>query len=208
MMIQAAHALVVVLLGLPLLLYGLRSTLRLSGGHLVAVAGFVFYLLGVAGYTVFPLLLDADYRAEAQQPIGSLVTLVPFFMSAVDVMTRDQAIGNILLGVPFGFGLPFVWRTSLWRVLWAGLLFAASIETIQYAIDALAIAFPLRAVDINDVFLNTFGAALGLLGLVVARRLYVVGFAERGSGVAIWSQFHGVLGGQSSVVGARSTSTR
>jgi hypothetical protein len=39
-------------------------------------------------------------------------------------MSPNQHLGNVLLGIPFGFLVPFVWRGLLSRVLVAGLCFS------------------------------------------------------------------------------------
>lgn len=60
--------LLAVAVALPVLLLFLRLMNRLAVDHLAAIAVFVIYLLGVASFTVFPLLVDAEYIAEMQQP--------------------------------------------------------------------------------------------------------------------------------------------
>jgi glycopeptide antibiotics resistance protein len=40
----------------------------------------------------------------------------------------------------------------------AGLCFSISIEAVQWLVTRLGVAFPSRAVDINDLILNTLGA--------------------------------------------------
>ena len=72
--------------------------------------------------------------------------------------------GNILMFVPFGFLFMAVSHKPMIRktVLWAALI-SCIIETIQF--------FEPRAVDVDDVLLNTTGAAVGALiyQLIVAK---------------------------------------
>ena len=171
MIIQFGHALIVVVLALPLLLIYLRRSRRLSVGHLLAITIFVAYLLVVTSFTVLPLRFDAEHLS--QQSFSPPIVLVPFFLdTAGDVMSANQYLGNILLGVPFGFGLRFVVRTSIVGTLFAGVPFSLSIEAVQWVITRFGIAFPSRTVDINDVLLNTFGVTLGVLAFLVVRSLY------------------------------------
>ena len=187
--------LLAVAVALPVLLLFLRLRNRLAVDHLAAIAVFVIYLLGVASFTVFPLLVDAEYIAEMQQPgLSPLVALVPFFLGG-DFMTGSQALGNVLLGIPFGLGLPFVWRTSIKMILVAGVLFSLVIEAIQFLINAVGVAFPRRSVDINDVLLNSVGAAIGVLAFAAIRLLYRWLFAGADDRVPPWSHVHRVLVG-------------
>ena len=191
----------VVAVALPLFLLSLWRRSRLAVGHLTAIAVFLIYLLGVASYTIFPLRLDADYVADMQRPgLSPVVAIVPFFLGG-DFMPGSQALGNVLLGIPFGFGLPFVWRTSLGMVLVAGVLFSLVIEAIQFLINALGVAFPRRGVDINDVLLNALGAAIGIVVFTTIRYLYGWLFASIGARVPPWAHVHRVLVGGRDVGG-------
>lgn len=95
----------------------------------------------------------------------------------------------MLLGIPFGFLVPFVWRTSLPRVLVAGLGFSMLIEALQWVATKLMIAFPSRAVDVNDVILNTLG--VGAFALV--RLGYRMIFSSTTSPPRSWEHFHATL---------------
>jgi hypothetical protein len=104
--VNTGRALILVLLGLPVLLLYLRRRHHLSAGHLLAIGVFTMYLLGVASYTVLPLRFDPEYLALTRLPgMSPSIELLPFFLANGDVMTRDQVIGNVLLGVPFVGGL-------------------------------------------------------------------------------------------------------
>jgi glycopeptide antibiotics resistance protein len=176
--------------GPPLLLY-LRRVRHLAFGHLFAVALFITYLAGVAAFALFPFRLDAEY--VSRPPFDPPIVLDLFFLGRPEAMSPAQYLGNVLLGIPFGFLVPFVWRLSLPKVLVAGLGFSLLIEAIQWLSTKLMIAFPSRAVDINDVFLNTLGALIGILGFAVVRALYRVLFARVGSTPRAWEHFHATL---------------
>jgi glycopeptide antibiotics resistance protein len=129
-------------------------------GESVAKLLFGLYLAAVVVATMFPIPLSGD----GPSAIGR-INLIPFrglFDSAN--ISSEQAVPNILLGVPFGFLLFFVvQRLSPRNVLLAGFAFFASIEALQVVLGVLVPAAP-RTGDINDLMLNTFGVWLGIVG--------------------------------------------
>lgn len=72
--------------------------------------------------------------------------------------------GNILLFIPYGFGLPFFWKkfSSLKKIILTLLSSCFVIEFVQFFVG--------RSVDIDDVMLNMFG---GLIGYFIWRYLFV-----------------------------------
>ena len=72
-----------------------------------------------------------------------------------------NAFGNIALFLPLGILLPLATKfRSLKQVMLVALLLSFSIEAIQFALRFIGNA---RAVDIDDVILNTLGALLGFV---------------------------------------------
>lgn len=169
--IQAGHAWIVWAVALPVLLLYLGRVRHLPACNLLAVAAFATYLVVVATFTILPLRLDEEYLSRP--PFDPAVVLEPFFLGrAEQVMSPTQYLGNVLLGIPFGFLVPFVWRVPLARVLVAGLGFSVTIEALQWLATRAGVAFPSRAVDINDVILNTLGVLVGVAGFALARPVY------------------------------------
>lgn len=191
MLIDGAFAWILLLVVGPAVLLYLWRVRHLSVGHLFAVALLMTYLAGVAAFALFPFRLDAEYvsRPAFDPPI----VLELFFLGRADAMSPAQYVGNVLLGVPFGFLVPFVWRSSLPKVLVAGLGFSLLIEAIQWLSTKLMVAFPSRAVDINDVFLNTLGVLIGVVGFAVVRAVYRGLFARAASTPRAWEHFHSTL---------------
>ncbi len=74
--------------------------------------------------------------------------------------------GNILMFVPWGFGLPLLWRKCryLWKVMSASVMLPVFIEFCQLFIG--------RSVDIDDVILNFAGGVLGGLLYLILSRLF------------------------------------
>ena len=92
--------------------------------------------------------------------------LVPVWNLVVNLRDGDRplatvagAAGNLALFVPLGFLLPLLapWFDRLWRTVAAGFVVSTAIELSQ-------VAFPgVRRPDVNDVLMNTLGAAVGFL---------------------------------------------
>jgi glycopeptide antibiotics resistance protein len=137
----------------------------MPNGQLLSIATFCVYLAAVAALTVLPIVLDR-FSILAMRADGTRfahgINLVPLNGISHGAYSTSQVIGNFLLGIPFGFGLPFVGVRSSRAVLGWGLLFALGIEGAQLAFD-VAYRFAFRVVDINDVLLNFGGVAAGLL---------------------------------------------
>ena len=76
-----------------------------------------------------------------------------------------NVVGNIVMFVPWGFGLALLWRRNqrVWRIALFSLLLPIFIETVQL--------FTLRSVDVDDVLLNFLGGCLGGLLYAAARRI-------------------------------------
>ena len=121
----------------------------------VCFVGIIFVILVATG--LFDLLLGGRY---AFNPPYHFLNLVPFswvretwamgFLAMI-----SQVIGNIIMFVPLGFLLPFVFKSckSPYKTLMGVATFSFSIEFIQYFIG--------RSADIDDLILNTLGGMLG-----------------------------------------------
>ena len=166
----------------------------MSAGRWLAVAVFSVYLVGVAHFVLLPLRLDS-MAAEQVGPIdlGRLIELRPFFLSGTEVMPTSQALLNILLTVPFGFGLPFVVGLRGRDILAVGILFSIGIELAQLMVDALYLALPTWSVDINDVLLNSLGIALGYGAFRAASALYAATIGRLPVRRGPWAHFHDTM---------------
>jgi glycopeptide antibiotics resistance protein len=175
-------------------LAGLAASRRLSAGRWLAVAVFSVYLVGVAHFVLLPLRFDPT-AAEQAGPIdlGRLVELRPFFLSGTEAMPTSQALLNILLTVPFGFGLPFVAGVRGRDILAVGIPFSIGIELAQLLADALYLALPTWSVDVNDVLLNSLGVALGYGAFRATRALYAATIGRLPVRRGPWAHFHDTL---------------
>jgi glycopeptide antibiotics resistance protein len=184
------------LLSLAGVLWYQRRKRRSSIGHLIAISLFAVYLFVAATYVFLPLRFDSGYMEMMRTThVWANVNLIPFRFGSdysSDPIGR-QAMGNLLLGVPFGFGLPFVARVRGRSALVAAVLFGVGIETVQLILNLFHIAFPARTVDVNDVILNGTGVAVGFGLFLACRALYSRAREPSHPPASVWRHFHTVL---------------
>ena len=167
-------------------------------GYPIALVLLAAYLVVAATYVFLPLRFDAEYRELMKRAdVWANINLIPLRLGSdyAGDPGASQAVGNLLLGVPLGFGLPFVARLRARAVLLAGALFGVAIEAIQLVLNLLGIAFPARTIDVNDAILNGTGAAIGLGLFLACRELYSKIWSARRPG-GPWRHFHEVLTGR------------
>jgi glycopeptide antibiotics resistance protein len=136
-----------------------------SPAYLFCFGVFWMYLLLVVNMTIFPIPLpEAIGPRSPVQYILSHVNLIPFNFGDLFEAHRNiifqQIFGNILLTMPFGFGIPFLVRFKRKDFPWLAIGVGVAIETVQLGFSLLA-GGVYRSVDINDVLLNATGALLG-----------------------------------------------
>ena len=120
--------------------------------NLAVLVRLVFFPLFRHDGEVLPLVFDA------QKLFPLKVNLIPF-INLQQYQSGDMwlnLLGNILLFVPTGAILPFVYKRldSFGKVVLAGACMSVCIELLQ-------LPFFQRTTDVNDVILNTIGCALG-----------------------------------------------
>ncbi|MBI5531024.1 MAG: VanZ family protein [Candidatus Doudnabacteria bacterium] len=136
---------------------------------------FYIYLYKVIDYTLLqfqsllllqhfvPGLMLRGVEAGRNLNLLPLVTLTP-----EDIKTSAL---NILMMVPFGFGLPFITNYRMKKVVMAGLFLSIVIEFLQFVTGFMANA-TFRVADINDLIFNTLGVAIGYLLFKIFIRIY------------------------------------
>lgn len=140
-----------------------------SLAYLFFLSVFWLYLLILISVTLFPIPLDGGYRFDnireqitfMQRTQG--INLIPLYFGTCWELPRPCAIGiyqNILMTVPFGFGVSFIARLKTRGFLWLAITVGFVIETAQFALD-LAMGGAYRTVDANDVLFNALGVLLG-----------------------------------------------
>jgi glycopeptide antibiotics resistance protein len=151
----------------------LRS--KKSAAYLIFFTIFYVYIFKALDYTLFQfqsLILLKHFRPDLilnGQTAGEEMNLIPLItLTPQDLQT---SLLNILLLIPFGFGLPFITNYRMKKIVVMGALFSIVIEFLQLITGFMAnITF--RIADINDVIFNTMGAAIGYLLFIGFMRIY------------------------------------
>lgn len=165
----------VVLIVLPFYLL-FRKPWKTWSKREAALAVFVLFMAGM-----LPLALAGDYtapgtmlrRALLRLQTGYGINLVPF-RSIRSYFTHSlpgdyfmvNFLGNIVMFMPWGFGLTLLWkrRQRVSSVILCSLALTLFIETVQLFIG--------RSVDVDDVILNFAGSCLGAILYFLLRRIF------------------------------------
>ena len=103
------------------------------------------------------------------QTAGEEMNLIPLItLTPQDLKT---SLLNILLLIPFGFGLPFITNYHMKKVVVIGALFSIVIEFLQLITGYVA-KITFRIADINDVIFNTVGVTIGYILFIGFVRIY------------------------------------
>jgi glycopeptide antibiotics resistance protein len=144
----------------------LRLKKKKSLIYLIFFTIFFAYVATVLYYTEFKfqyLLLLRYFTPNLRLngiAAGKSLNLIPLItLTLKDLRTSSL---NILLMIPFGFGLPFITNLRMKRVVVIGALFSIGIESLQLVTGLLA-KITFRIADINDVIFNTIGVAIGYM---------------------------------------------
>src|SRR5581483_6186414 len=136
---------------------------------------FYAYIGKVLDYTLlqFQSLLLLRYFVPALilngQTAGKSLNLIPLItLTPQDLQT---SLLNILLLIPFGFGLPFITNVRMKKLVAIGMLFSVTIEFLQLITGFMA-KLTFRVADINDVIFNTVGVAVGYMLFLGFLRIY------------------------------------
>jgi glycopeptide antibiotics resistance protein len=205
MTIDLITVLPVLIVGLALLVVYLRASRHFSVARLVMVIAFAIYLTQVSRYTIFPIELGTTYvdTLRSQTRLLDGVNLLPFKGLSIRYLASVQGWGNVALGGPFGFLLPFVVPVLEWRrMVLRGLFFGAAIELLQLLI-ALLYGFAYRIIDVNDIILNFAGVMTGyalLRGIASLYRAAVLNLGHgppegrlRSQNQGLWADIQSVL---------------
>lgn len=140
--------------------------------HLFFAAIFGVYLLFAIDAVFFPIRLFPGYALSLRAILG-MSNFVPFNydFSFIPHMVWRQIFENILLTVPFGFGVSFVMRLKPRHFLWLIPAVGFGIGLTQFLI--MVLIWMTRVITIDDIILNGLGVAIGYLLFRVFAWLYV-----------------------------------
>ncbi len=158
LLLAAAFALAVIIVVIVDLLRHRRD--RLPGDLLKII--FVANLAVVAYLTLLP---SPNYKTYAVYLVP-FSTIFSYLRHATEGTLPLRTIlynmaGNMLLFLPTGLLLPVVWPAfrKFWKCLLACVLCSVGIETVQFLLTVTGLIS--RTTDVDDVILNTLGAAAG-----------------------------------------------
>ena len=152
--------------------------LRLKKGksyqYLILFSVFYVYLFKVIDYTLIQfqaLLLLRHFQPNLMlNGLSESQSVNPIPLLSLTSGQLKTSLLNILLMMPFGFGLPFLSRVRMKQVVVLGAIFSVSIELLQFMTGWIG-GITFRVADINDVIFNTIGAAAGYSLFTGFRRL-------------------------------------
>jgi len=114
-------------------------------------------MIGVISVVVFPF--PVGVTAPNFKPSINLIPL-RFGDCSFAMLCVRNIYENILLTMPFGFGINFITRIKSQNVFWLALAVGFTCEFTQLIIS-LIFKSAFRSVDINDVILNATGVLFG-----------------------------------------------
>ena len=153
----------------------LRLKKKKSRVYLLFFTLFYIYIVKVLDYTLFqfqsllilkyfmPHLILHGVSAGKSMNVFPLITLTP--------KDLETSLLNILLLIPFGFGLPFITNFRMKKIVVIGAVFSIVIEFLQLITGFMA-KITFRIADVNDVIFNTVGVAFGYTLFVGFVRIY------------------------------------
>lgn len=131
--------------------------------YLFCCAIFGVYLLFALQKLFFPLWISGGLPDLLRtQPFEYFINLIPFYFGRFSSLTESipTLLENVLLTLPFGFGVSFVARLRPRTILWLAPVVGFATEGAQLLISLL-LGYPYRFIDINDVIMNTLGVLIG-----------------------------------------------
>ena len=148
---------------------------KMSISRLLCCAIFGVYLIYAAEILFFPLHISGGF-AEMNRSLPFLrdIYLNPFdfgpFGSFSDALPTLAL--NILLTIPFGFGIRFVLPVRTRQIRWIAPAVGLAAEGTQLVISLL-IGYVYRQIDTKDVLMNALGVVIGYALFLAFAWLYL-----------------------------------
>lgn len=159
--------------------FRLKRKKEITNIYLLFFTVFFIYMVGVLSVTIFPIPIDPFMKEVMQNETTFLksVILVPFIFNNPGYISNPQMVLNIILSVPFGFGISYVKYINSRKLIIYGLSFGIVIEMLQLIISIM-LGFVYRVVDVNDVIFNCVGVVLGYMIFVMLSKLLLKLFSK------------------------------
>ena len=130
------------------------------------IYSFVLYLICAYFMTMLPLPFEGYF--DVIPPLREQVQLVPFnCFFETDLWHSPVAcaviIFNLILTVPLGVFLRFLFRFKFGKTVLSGFVFSLACEITQITGLFFIYPAPYRVFDVDDLIINTLGAAVGYL---------------------------------------------
>lgn len=119
---------------------------------------------------VGPVLLVCGVGTVASIMVFAWVARSRGLRRAVVVASRVALAGNVVMFVPIGALAALAFRSGWWRATVSGVALSLLVELLQLVLG--------RSADVDDVLLNSCGAALGAAVAVLASYLCGRGVVE------------------------------
>lgn len=171
-----AFPLVAIILAMPYALYQYRRFGAISIWKTFVVFTFILYCMCAVSLIVFPLPKDPSHIVEiAQTPQLQPFHVLEQIRETTDFSLADrstwgptlkaqavyEAIFNVMLTMPLGAYLCYLFRCRWWQTLLIGLTTTLMFETSQLTALFGIYDHPYRLFDVDDLILNTTGTMLG-----------------------------------------------
>lgn len=134
-----------------------------SWSYLFFFSMFWIYVMLGLDKVFFPIQINGQFvDAMRQIPLLSHINLIPFYLNQypLNALGYLNIMQNIILTVPFGFGINFISHPNKKYIFWSSIIIGIGIELAQLIISLL-LRYPYRVIDINDAFLNALGVWIG-----------------------------------------------
>jgi glycopeptide antibiotics resistance protein len=144
---------------------------RRSLPYLLFFSIFWLYLLVVVSTVIFPIVIDLQASWASFFPD---INFRPFYFGAcsIPLSCAKDVILNILLTVPFGFGVNFLLKVKPRSFLWLAPTIGLMFELSQLLV-LLIFKSRFHAIDINDAIFNGIGVLIGYALFRVFAWVYV-----------------------------------
>ena len=154
----------------------LKFKLNKSNTFVVMSSIMYIYFIWVIKYTIFPIPYD-EMSINIYSEIykwNEKVNLIPFMVDSKFVLQKTMLL-NILLTMPLGFGINFLYgkKFKLANMLIIGLLAGLILEGTQLIISII-LGFPYKYIDVTDFVCNLIGCVIGYIGFLIFTKLWVI----------------------------------